>query len=95
VSTARPEVALVTGGVETDVLGVGFDEISAEDRADVLAAYPRVDCKRGIVRALADGFGYKPAPAFGTMNTDVLEKVTPGYRRPHSCEMIATNPLGG
>ena len=38
-----PEIALVTGGVEADVLGEGLDEISAEDRASVIAAYPRVD----------------------------------------------------
>src|SRR4051812_27384165 len=31
----RPEVALVTGGVEADVLGEGLDEISEEDRASV------------------------------------------------------------
>src|SRR3954467_3452793 len=33
----RPEIALVTGGVEADVLGDGLDEISAEDRGSVLA----------------------------------------------------------
>ena len=91
----RPEVALVTGGVEADVLGEGLDEISAEDRADVLAAYPRVDFKSGIVRAFVDGFAYKPATTFGTMNTDVLERTQSGYRRPNFCDLIAANPLGG
>src|SRR5437868_14629175 len=47
----RPEIALVTGGVEADVLGDGLDEIAEEDRASVIAAYPRVDFKEGIVRA--------------------------------------------
>jgi len=91
----RPEVALVTGGVEADVLGIGLDEIPAEDRDAVLAAYPRIDFKRGIVRAFADGFAYKPDTAFGTMNTDVLESTSPGYRRPNFCALIAANPLGG
>ena len=36
----EPEVALVTAGVELDVLGFGYDDISAEDREAVLAAYP-------------------------------------------------------
>jgi HD superfamily phosphodiesterase len=35
----EPEVALVTAGVEYDVLGIDFDEISPEDRDAVLAAY--------------------------------------------------------
>jgi hypothetical protein len=91
----RPEVALVTGGVEADVLGIGLDEFSAEDRDAVLAAYPRIDFKRGIVQAFADGFAYKPQTAFGTMNTDVLESTLPGYQRPNFCTMIAANPLGG
>jgi hypothetical protein len=91
----RPEIALVTGGVEADVLGDGLDEVPADDRDAVLAAYPRIDFKRGIVRAFTDGFAHKPATAFGTMNTDVLERTLPGYRRPNFCELIAANPLGG
>jgi hypothetical protein len=91
----RPEIALVTGGVEADVLGWGLDEIPIEDRDAVLAAYPRIDFKKGIVRAFADGFGHKPDTAFGTMNTDVLEATSPDYRRPNFCTLIAANPLGG
>src|SRR3954464_13604960 len=41
----EPEVALVTAGVEYDVLGFGFDEIGPEERDAVLAAYPRIDFK--------------------------------------------------
>jgi hypothetical protein len=91
----RPEIALVTGGVEADVLGDGLVEIPVADRDAVLAAYPRVDFKRGIVQAFTDGFAHKPATTFGTMNTDVLERTLPGYRRPNFCDLIAANPLGG
>jgi hypothetical protein len=91
----RPEIALVTGGVEADVLGDGLDEVPAGDRDAVLAAYPRIDFKRGIVQAFSDGFAYKPMTAFRTMNTDVLERTLPGYRRPNFCDLIAANPLGG
>jgi HD superfamily phosphodiesterase len=91
----RPEIALITAGVEADVLGDGLNEIPVDDRDAVLKAYPRVDFKRGIAQAFADGFSYKPATAFGTMNSDVLERMLPGYRRPNFCDMIAANPLGG
>ena len=91
----RPEIALVTGGVEADVLGDGLGEIPDGDRDAVLAAYPRIDFKRGIVRAFTDGFAHKPVTAFGTMNTDVLERTLPGYRRTNFCDLIAANPLGG
>jgi hypothetical protein len=72
-----------------------LDEIPVEDRDAVLAAYPRIDFKRGIVRAFADGFGHKPDTTFGTMNTDVPEATAPGYRRPNFCALITANPLGG
>ena len=91
----QPEIALVTGGVEADVLGDGLGEIPSADRDAVLAAYPRIDFKRGIVQAFADGFAHKPATTFGTMNTDVLEQTLAGYRRPNFCALIAANPLGG
>ena len=41
----EPEVALVSAGVELDVLGFGYDDISPQDREAVFAAYPRVDFK--------------------------------------------------
>src|SRR5262245_94030 len=91
----RPEIALVTGGVEADVLGDGLGEIPDSDRNAVLSAYPRVDFKRGIVRAFRDGFAYKPATTFGTMNSDVLERVQSGHHRTNFCDLIAANPLGG
>ncbi len=91
----RPEIALVTAGVETDVLGDGLAEIPAADRDAVLAAYPRINFKQGIVQAFSDGFAHKPATTFGTMNSDILERTLPGYRRPNFCDLIAANPLGG
>ena len=91
----RPEIALVNGGAAADVVGAGLDEIPIGDRDAVLAAYPRVDFERGIVRTFADGFAFKPATTFGTMNADVLERTLPGYRRPNFCDLIAANPLGG
>jgi hypothetical protein len=50
---------------------------------------------RGIVRAFSDGFAHKPLTTFGTMNSDVLERTLPGYRRLNFCDLIAANPLGG
>jgi HD superfamily phosphodiesterase len=84
----EPEVALVTAGVELDVLGFGYDDIAAEDREAVLAAYPRVDFKESIIQAFADGMAHRPDTTFGTMNTDVLAEKLPGYERPNFCSII-------
>jgi hypothetical protein len=84
----QPEVELVTAGVEFDVLGIGFDDVPAELRDQVVAAHPRPNFKTGIVEAFADGMRDKPDTAFGTMNTDILEAKVPGYVRPNFCDFI-------
>jgi HD domain len=89
----KPEVALVTAGVELDVMGLGYHDVPADARDQVLAALPRVDFKRRIVQAFADGFTHKPQTTFGTVNADVLEKLSPGFVRMNFCEMIAASPF--
>jgi HD domain-containing protein len=84
----QPEVRLVTLGVEYDVLGLHFDDLSADQRDAVLAAHPRTNFKTGIVDAFAAGMREKPQTAFGTMNTDILEAALPGYVRPNFCDYI-------
>jgi len=89
----EPEVELVTAGVELDVLGIGFDNLPADVRGEVVAAHPRTGFKEGIVDAFADGMRFKPDTAFGTMNVDVLEAKVPGYVRPNFCDYIANSPF--
>ena len=84
----QPEVRLVTLGVEYDVLGLHFEELSAHQREAVLAAHPRTGFKEGIVEAFSAGMRDKPETAFGTMNTDILEATVPGYVRPNFCDYI-------
>jgi HD domain len=87
----QPEVELVTAGVEFDVLGIGFDDLPAAIRDEVVAAHPRTNFKAGIVDAFADGMRSKPDTTFGTMNTDILEAKVPGYVKPNFCDFIANS----
>jgi HD superfamily phosphodiesterase len=87
----EPEVALVAAGVELDVLGFGYDDISADDREAILAAYPRVDFKESIIQAFADGMAHRPETVFGTMNADVLVEKLPGYEPPNFCALIRSS----
>jgi HD superfamily phosphodiesterase len=84
----EPEVALVTAGVETDVLGIGYHDISDADRAAVTALHPRPDFKRQILQAFNDGMAPRPDTTFGTVNADVLERFTPGFKRANFVEVI-------
>ena len=84
----EPEVALVTAGVELDVLGIGYDDVSGARRQEVLASFPRVDFKHRIIEAFGAGLAHRPETAFGNVKADVLERTLPGYVRPNFCDMI-------
>src|SRR5215211_3658178 len=87
----QPEVRLVTLGVEYDVLGLHYPELSDEQREEVLAAHPRIGFKQGIVEAFSAGMRDKPETAFGTVNTDILEATVQGYVRPNFCDFIQSS----
>ena len=76
-----PEIALVTAGVETDVLGFGRDDLSPQDLSAVTSAHPRPDFKRCILQAFTDGMKHRPRTTFGTMNADVLAHFDPTFVR--------------
>src|ERR1700740_2922867 len=69
-----PEIALVTAGVETDVLGIGRNDLSADAIEAVTAAHPRPDFKNPRLRAFNDRMKDQPDSTFGTMNDDVLQR---------------------
>jgi HD superfamily phosphodiesterase len=77
----EPEVALVTAGVEYDVLGIGYHDLSEADRAAVTALHPRPDFKKQILQAFTDGISQRPETTFGNVNADVLERFVPGFER--------------
>jgi HD superfamily phosphodiesterase len=77
----EPEVALVTAGVEYDVLGIGYDDIDAAARAEITTLHPRPNFKREILRAFTEGIAPRPETTFGNVKADVLEHFVPGFRR--------------
>jgi HD superfamily phosphodiesterase len=87
----EPEIALVTAGVETDVVGIGRDDLSPEALAAVTAAHPRPDFKRRILQAFTEGMRHRPATTFGTMNADVLERYDPTFVRDNMVDLVLGN----
>ena len=88
-----PEVALLFTGVGLDVLGEGFDKFPAELREEIVAAYPRINFKEGIVKSFFGGFAHKPASTWGTVKADVCERFIAGYKSPNFCDLIANSPF--
>jgi hypothetical protein len=86
-----PEIALVTLGVETDVLGFDLDQITPEQRQAVTDAHPRPDFKNGILRAFYEGMKDRPDTTFGTMNDDVIAHFDSSFRRADFVDIIRGN----
>lgn len=83
-----PEIALVTRGVELDVLGLGYDAITDEQRNAVVAAHPRPDFKNQILAAFTNGLKDRPDTTFGNVKADVLAHFVPGFKRGDFVEVI-------
>ncbi|MBY8860281.1 HD domain-containing protein [Nocardia sp. CA2R105] len=88
----EPEIALVTAGVEYDVLGIGYHDVDAVDRRAITALHPRPDFKRDILRAFTNGVAPKPDTAFGTVNDDVLTHFVPSHRHTDFVDIIQNSP---
>lgn len=89
----RPTVALVTAGVEMDVLGIGYDEVSDADRTEICNCHPRgLKFKHGIVTSFCLGTIRKPQTTFGNVKADVLAKMDPTYKRENFVDLILNSP---
>ena len=85
----HPVVALVTAGVEMDVLGIDYARFTDEDRKTVVEAYPRTPhFKEDILQAFHDGIKHKPETTFGNVKADVLADKDPTFRRGNFCSVI-------
>jgi hypothetical protein len=85
----RPVVALVTAGVEMDVLGLEYDAFTPQQRREVCACHPRGHgFKNGIIDAFTCGTIKKPETTFGNVKADVLALRDPTYRRVNFCDVI-------
>jgi hypothetical protein len=85
----HPIVALVTAGVEMDVLGLTHHLYSDEVRNAIVAEYPRTpNFKEDIIQAFYDGIHKKPETTFGNVKADVLADKDPKFARGNFCSVI-------
>jgi HD superfamily phosphodiesterase len=84
-----PVVALVTAGVEMDVLGIAYAEFSDAEREAVVHAHPRSrHFKEDIIQAFYDGIRHKPSTTFGNVKADVLADKDPHFTPANFCRVI-------
>jgi HD domain len=85
----HPVIALLTAGVEMDVLGIDYANFTDADRNAVVQAFPRTpQFKEDIIQAFNNGFKHKPDSTFGTVNADVLADKDPNFQRANFCSII-------
>jgi hypothetical protein len=85
----HPVVALVTAGVEMDVLGLTYREYPDAEREAVVKAFPRTPhFKEDIIQAFYDGIKHKPETTFGNVKADVLADKDPHFKRGNFCSVI-------
>src|ERR1700720_2872430 len=85
----HPVVALVTAGVEMDVLGLTYAEYSDDIRNAMVSEYPRTPhFKEDILQAFYDGIHKKPETTFGNVKADVLADKDPKFKRGNFCSVI-------
>jgi HD superfamily phosphodiesterase len=85
----HPVIALVTAGVEMDVLGLAYSDYSDLERRTVVHAHLRTDrFKEDIIQAFYDGIKHKPDTTFGNVKADVLADKSPAFARGNFCSVI-------
>ncbi|QQP95767.1 HD domain-containing protein [Lysobacter enzymogenes] len=92
----HPVVALVTAGVEMDVLGIDYESYADAQREAVVRAFPRTPhFKEDIIQAFYEGIRHKPQTAFGNVKADVLADKEPHSHRGDFCALIRASRWHG
>jgi HD domain len=92
----HPLIALLTAGVDMDVLGIGYETFPDPEREAVVAAYPRTPrFKEDIIQAFYDGIKHKPDTTFGNVKADVLVDKDPHFHRGNFCSVIRASRWKG
>ncbi|GAA0843482.1 hypothetical protein GCM10009080_39500 [Cupriavidus pauculus] len=91
-----PEIALVTAGVEMDVLGIRYDNFADADRDSVVHAHPRpAHFKEDIIEAFYNGIRHKPETTFGNVKADVIADKEPHFHHGNFCSVIRQSAWKG
>jgi hypothetical protein len=85
----HPVVALLTAGVEMDVLGLAYLDYSDRAREAIVRTYPRTEhFKEDIIQAFYDGIKHKADTTFGNVKADVIADKEPHFHRTNFCSVI-------
>jgi hypothetical protein len=91
-----PVIALVTAGVEMDVLGLTYSQYCDADREAVIKAHPRGEnFKENIIQAFYEGIKHKPETTFGNVKADVIADKETHFHAGNFCSVIRCSAWNG
>jgi hypothetical protein len=89
-----PEVALCHLGIAHDLRG-NSDALTREGVTKVaLSAYPKLELRRDLLRALVNLYEKNPAAATSHAVSDACERMVPGFHRFNLCDVLLTGDQG-
>ncbi len=79
---------MLYSGVGLDVMGEGYEQLSDENREEIIRLFPRTDFKKKIIPAFFEGFRHKTETTFGNIKADVCAHMLPGFQSRNFCDCI-------
>lgn len=91
-----PEIALLTAGVEMDVLGIDYEKFTDADREAVVSQHPRTPAfKEDIIEAFYQGIKDRKQTTFGNVKADVIRDKEHSFVPGNFCSIIRNSRWKG
>jgi hypothetical protein len=87
------DVACCQNGIACDYGGLGYHELSADNRKVILSAYPRLDMKNMLTTCLCGIAKSHPNTTRDNFIADFGLQYIPGYRRVSSVDLLHQAPF--
>lgn len=85
----HPEIFLVQEGAGMDMAGRNYDDFTDDERAAVVAAYPRGHAfGHEVIETFYLGLKHRAETTFGTFNDDFLAFKDPYFQRGNLCSIL-------
>jgi hypothetical protein len=88
-----PDVACCHIGIACDYGGLGYDELSDDNRKAILSTFPRLGMKNELTTCLCGIAKNHPNTTRDNFIADFGLKYVPGYMRPSSVDFLHKSPF--
>jgi hypothetical protein len=89
------EVALSTAGIGLDWGGFQYDRIPPHEMKSILAAFPRLDMKKGFTDSVCRIVKTRPETTYDNFARDFGERFVPGYKAMSTVDILMNAPFDG